>query len=110
MDRVIAQELLEAARAAQTVFWEALQELEGELGFDVDGLQDLDVVDLDDLLEAADKDEDDDDPEHSKDEDCDVDPETWLCRGCGADHSLICTECGGRGFHKQGCSLSDASN
>lgn len=43
---------------------------------------------------------------HEKDEDCDVDPETGICRLCGVyhDEGNRCVECGGRAFHKEGCS------
>lgn len=41
--------------------------------------------------------------EHTKDEDCDVDPETGLCKVCRVDHSDLCPDCGGRGFHNEGC-------
>lgn len=46
-------------------------------------------------------------PDHNRDEDCDVDPATDLCRACGVHHGDPCVECGGRGFHKPGCSESD---
>ena len=45
--------------------------------------------------------------EHTKDEDCDVDPETDCCRVCGVHHAEPCPECGGCGFHRGACSLSD---
>lgn len=40
---------------------------------------------------------------HEEDGDCDVDPETLVCRVCGVDHSEQCEDCGGRGFHKATC-------
>lgn len=40
---------------------------------------------------------------HERDEDCDVDPETAACRGCGVDHGGECFACGGHGFHRGGC-------
>jgi hypothetical protein len=46
--------------------------------------------------------------QHTSDEQCTVDPQTDLCSECGVDHSATCRECSGRGFHKPGCSLSDA--
>jgi hypothetical protein len=36
---------------------------------------------------------------HTKDEECDVDPATDLCRGCGVHHGEPCPVCAGRGFH-----------
>lgn len=42
--------------------------------------------------------------EHSRDEDCDVDPESDCCRLCGVYHGDPCPECRGRGFHVDGCS------
>jgi hypothetical protein len=44
---------------------------------------------------------------HSKDEDCDVDIDTGLCRSCGVDHSGACASCDGRGFHRAGCPEAD---
>lgn len=41
---------------------------------------------------------------HERDEDCDVDPVTATCRGCGVWHGEPCAACGGRGFHRDGCS------
>ncbi len=46
---------------------------------------------------------------HERDEQCTVDPRTNACTECGADHSDPCPECAGRGYHKLGCSLSDAT-
>jgi hypothetical protein len=43
-------------------------------------------------------------PEHERDDQCDVDPETDECRGCGVVHGDPCRQCGGRGFHREGCS------
>jgi hypothetical protein len=40
---------------------------------------------------------------HEQDEDCDVDPDTLSCRGCGVDHGGECPDCLGRGFHRPGC-------
>lgn len=42
-------------------------------------------------------------PNHEKDEDCDV-GEDGTCRGCGVSHVDLCGVCGGRGFHREGCS------
>jgi DNA-directed RNA polymerase subunit RPC12/RpoP len=42
-------------------------------------------------------------PPHEKDEDCDVDPSTDLCRACSVHHGAPCHLCGGRGFHKPVC-------
>jgi hypothetical protein len=41
--------------------------------------------------------------QHTKESDCEVDPETGLCRGCGVDHSEECPECHGHGYHQDGC-------
>ena len=41
---------------------------------------------------------------HYRDEDCTVDPKTGCCIQCGVDHSTICGQCGGMGFHRAGCS------
>jgi hypothetical protein len=41
--------------------------------------------------------------EHTQDSDCRVDPETDLCRDCGALHGAPCYHCGARAFHKPGC-------
>lgn len=41
---------------------------------------------------------------HERDEDCDLDPLTDMCRGCGVFHGDPCPRCGGRGFHQGGCS------
>lgn len=48
-------------------------------------------------------------PAHDKDEDCDVDPATDLCRGCQVLHGDPCPACGGRGYHRPGCPESDAT-
>lgn len=45
-------------------------------------------------------------PNHTRDEQCDVDPETFECRDCGVYHGDPCA-CGGRGFHRDGCCFSD---
>lgn len=48
--------------------------------------------------------------EHTKDSDCTVDPETGLCIECGVCHTLgDCPECGGKGYHVDGCSEMDES-
>lgn len=49
-------------------------------------------------------------PAHQRDEDCDVDPETDLCRGCSVYHGEQCGACSGRGFHRVGCPELDATN
>lgn len=41
--------------------------------------------------------------EHTKDSDCTID-ENDSCTDCGVWHAYPCTECAGRGFHKDGCS------
>jgi hypothetical protein len=38
--------------------------------------------------------------DHTRDERCDVDPDTFECRGCHVLHGDPCFDCGGRGFHK----------
>lgn len=45
-------ELLSAARDAQTEFWNALADLEGALGCEVDGTQDLELVTVESLISA----------------------------------------------------------
>jgi hypothetical protein len=40
---------------------------------------------------------------HTQDAQCDVDPDTNLCRQCGAEHSEPCYLCGGRAFHQDDC-------
>lgn len=46
-------------------------------------------------------------PAHTRDEDCDVDPETDACRGCGVWHGSPCLVCGGAGFHRDYCPEND---
>lgn len=46
---------------------------------------------------------------HSRDEDCTVDAAVDMCTGCGVAHGDPCPECGGRGFHREGCSESEAT-
>jgi hypothetical protein len=41
--------------------------------------------------------------EHTQDSDCRVDPQTGLCRDCGALHGAPCYHCRARAFHKPGC-------
>ena len=43
--------------------------------------------------------------EHVKDSDCTLDA-TGTCVVCGVYHGDPCEQCGGRGFHNQGCPLS----
>ena len=47
-----AETLLAAARAAQTVFWDALNELEAHLGVDVDANKDLTDTDVAALVDT----------------------------------------------------------
>lgn len=44
--------------------------------------------------------------EHTKDSDCTLD-DTCMCIVCGVYHGDPCPKCGGRGFHKPGCGLSE---
>ncbi len=55
MDRQAAEAALERVRDTQSAFWDALRELEGELGRDLDDEEGADFTDmtLDDLLESA---------------------------------------------------------
>jgi len=46
---------------------------------------------------------------HTKDADCTIDPATGLCSVCGVADGEPCPECGGRSFHLDGCSESDAT-
>jgi hypothetical protein len=46
---------------------------------------------------------------HEKDEDCAGHLEDGCCVVCGAGHGDPCQECSGTGYHREGCSLSDAS-
>lgn len=41
--------------------------------------------------------------DHSQDSECSVDPETDLCRECGAEHGEPCTHCRARAFHLPNC-------
>lgn len=41
--------------------------------------------------------------QHTADSECDVDPRTECCRGCGVEHGTPCSACGGRGYHVDGC-------
>lgn len=41
--------------------------------------------------------------DHVKDSDCTLNPETNECIECGVLHGDPCLDCGGRGFHKEGC-------
>jgi hypothetical protein len=41
---------------------------------------------------------------HRQDSDCTVDQKTGACVVCHVDHSAMCPECKGRGFHKVICS------
>lgn len=45
--------------------------------------------------------------DHGKDSDCTIDPETDCCTECGVWHADPCPDCGGRGFHNDGCFRSD---
>jgi len=45
--------------------------------------------------------------DHNRDADCDVDPETLACRGCGVAHGDSCPKCDGRGYHEETCSIID---
>ena len=40
--------------------------------------------------------------EHTRDEDCTLDSDEF-CVECGVSHAETCTDCGGRGFHRDGC-------
>jgi hypothetical protein len=40
---------------------------------------------------------------HAQDSDCTLDQTTGCCTGCGVQHGDPCTDCGGRGFHKEDC-------
>lgn len=42
---------------------------------------------------------------HTKDSDCTVDPATLCCTTCGVDHSGQCSQCGGKGYHKETCPM-----
>jgi len=73
--------LLAKAQRLQTEFWEALRDLEGELGFDVDDNRDLEGLTIEDL-QAEHEDEDDDD----EDDDCTCDERSWH----GPEHDSAC--------------------
>lgn len=40
--------------------------------------------------------------EHTRDEDCTLDSD-GLCIECGVSHVETCPDCGGHGFHRDGC-------
>lgn len=62
--------LLAKAARLQTEFWDALGALEAELGFDVDGTQELEGVTVEDLREAhGDDDEEEDEPGNDEESD-----------------------------------------
>ena len=42
--------------------------------------------------------------QHHKDSDCTTLDENDMCTGCQVYHGPACSECGGRGFHVDGCS------
>jgi hypothetical protein len=39
---------------------------------------------------------------HTRDEDCTLDADEF-CTACGVSHCETCPDCGGRGFHRDGC-------
>lgn len=41
--------------------------------------------------------------EHAKASDCDVDPNTHVCRVCTVYHGEACNQCGERGYHASDC-------
>jgi hypothetical protein len=49
-NRQHAAELLEDAASAQTMMWDALNQIENMYGVDIDSTQDLSDVDLDELI------------------------------------------------------------
>jgi hypothetical protein len=53
MDRETANRLLVEAAQLQIHFWDKLNELEAEIGCDVDSTQELNSVDVDTLIEIA---------------------------------------------------------
>jgi len=55
-DRQIAQMLLDRATQKQSEYWEALAELEAEVGIEIDGTQDLEGIDLGTLEELGEED------------------------------------------------------
>lgn len=40
---------------------------------------------------------------HTTDSDCQLDLD-GTCTSCGVTHNQECSECGGHGFHREGCS------
>jgi hypothetical protein len=41
---------------------------------------------------------------HTKDTDCNVDPDTMLCRICSVEHAdQPCAHCGARAYHLDNC-------
>jgi hypothetical protein len=46
-------------------------------------------------------------PRHRQDSDCDLNPETLICRICQVDHGAPCPACGGRAFHNTPCAMLD---
>ena len=50
IDKEKCTELLRIAAVAQGTFWEALRNLEGAIGFEIDGPSDLDEETVDDLI------------------------------------------------------------
>lgn len=48
--------------------------------------------------------------EHRRDSDCQghIDPKTDSCKVCGVYHGEPCPDCGGRGYHNEGCPSSDS--
>lgn len=49
----------------------------------------------------------DDETMHTTDTDCTLD-DTDTCTVCGVTHGDPCPECGGRGYHNEGCSGNEA--
>lgn len=45
---------------------------------------------------------------HFQDNQCTVDPETDLCKGCGVYHGYPCPWCSGRAFHRPNCELLES--
>jgi hypothetical protein len=73
------------AAQAQSAFWEALSELEGELGFDVDDARDLEGLTVEDLKAEQDEDEDEDEDDDDED-DCTCADRSWY----GPEHDSAC--------------------